>query len=188
MSSFTVTSLPGPNVFERMRRDHHVLSDLLERARTTSERARKARSDLVSRMRHAFEVHAAAEEEVVYPALRELARSCDPRLARRILAATEEHDLVRRLFDDLAQVDPADPRWIARLELLRENIHHHVAEEEGELFPLARRLLGKSGQEELGRRIDAVERRHREERHHDEHDLAHVRNRSLRARVASLWV
>jgi iron-sulfur cluster repair protein YtfE (RIC family) len=172
------------NVLESMRRDHHALSELLERVRATSERARKARSELLSKMRAAFEVHATAEEEVVYPALRELARTCDPRLARRILAATEEHDLLRRLFDDLAQVDPGDPRWIARLDLLRENILHHVAEEEGELFPLVRRLLGREGRRELARRVDDAERR----LHGRRHDLAPARSRSFRRRVASLWV
>jgi hypothetical protein len=50
------------------------------------------------------------------------------------------------LFIGLAHFvfDPGDETWEMKVKVLREDVEHHVKEEEGEMFPDARKFLGKT--------------------------------------------
>ncbi|HEY4731397.1 MAG TPA: hemerythrin domain-containing protein, partial [Myxococcales bacterium] len=43
-----------------------------------------------------------------------------------------------------------DPQFDAKVTVLQEQIEHHVEEEEKELFPKVRKMLGKEELEDLG--------------------------------------
>ena len=51
-----------------------------------------------------------------------------------------------------------DEQWTAKFTVLKENIEHHVEEEEGELFPKAKKVLGKEDQETLGSRLEQAKK------------------------------
>ena len=53
--------------------------------------------------------------------------------------ATVEHHMVRMLVEELESAAPDDLLYDAKVKVLSEYVKHHVREEEGELFPLARR-------------------------------------------------
>jgi hemerythrin-like domain-containing protein len=65
------------------------------------------------------------------------------------LEAVEEHKVVRRLLSELARMAKDSGQWMAKLTVLRENVEHHVEEEEDELFKLARSALAPEEVEEL---------------------------------------
>jgi hemerythrin-like domain-containing protein len=65
------------------------------------------------------------------------------------LEAVEEHKVVRRLLSELARMAKDSGQWMAKLTVLRENVEHHVEEEEDELFKLARSTLAPEEVEEL---------------------------------------
>jgi hemerythrin superfamily protein len=44
--------------------------------------------------------------------------------------------------------------WTARFSVLKENVEHHVEEEEGEMFPKVKKVLSKEDQETLGTRME----------------------------------
>jgi hypothetical protein len=48
--------------------------------------------------------------------------------------ALEEHQEVKTLFEEIEGLDPEDEVFSASLEELLENVEHHVAEEEDEMF------------------------------------------------------
>jgi len=43
---------------------------------------------------------------------------------------------------ELEDVPVDDETWIAKFTVLKENIEHHVEEEEGDMFPKAREVIG----------------------------------------------
>ena len=46
----------------------------------------------------------------------------------------EEHALVKQLLEELASAPKDDEQWTANFTVLKENVEHHVEEEEGEVF------------------------------------------------------
>jgi hypothetical protein len=49
-----------------------------------------------------------------------------------------------------------DERWMAKVTVLKENVEHHVEEEEGEMFKDARKVLNAEQIESLGARLEAA--------------------------------
>jgi hypothetical protein len=89
-----------------------------------------------------------AEEEIFYPALRDVSRG--------VGEAREEHNQVRTLIGRVQGRDPASPEFLRGIEDLKKAVLHHVAEEEGALFADAARL-GEPELDRLGR--DLAERK-----------------------------
>ena len=59
-----------------------------------------------------------------------------------IAEAFEEHHVVKMLMDELEQMGSISQQFEAKMTVLQENVEHHVEEEEGELFPDAKKRLG----------------------------------------------
>ena len=80
-------------------------------------------------------IHATLEEEIFYPAAR---TALDEEGADLLDEAEVEHESARMLITQLAEASPGDELYDARVKVLGEYVRHHVAEEEGELFPKLR--------------------------------------------------
>jgi hemerythrin-like domain-containing protein len=71
-----------------------------------------------------------------------------------VLEAYEEHDVVDKLMRELEDLDVTNERWGAVATVMKENIEHHIEEEEGEMFPQARRVFDDAELDELGTRME----------------------------------
>lgn len=80
-------------------------------------------------------VHAAIEEELLYPAVRGVI--ADEAL---IDEAEVEHETMHTLIEQLRGLEPDDEKYSARFTVLCEYVLHHVKEEEGEMFPQIERV------------------------------------------------
>jgi iron-sulfur cluster repair protein YtfE (RIC family) len=141
------------DVFELLKGDHEKVSGILEKIDQTTERGLKTREELFSQLKSELDLHAQVEEQFFYPALEEADET------REItLEAYEEHDLVKQLLRELESESKDDEQWTAKFTVLKENVEHHVEEEEGELFKKARKVLGKEQSEEIGTRIQEAKR------------------------------
>lgn len=49
-----------------------------------------------------------------------------------------------------------DERWAAKLKVLKENVEHHIEEEEGEMFRKAQKIFDKQELENLGQSMDSL--------------------------------
>jgi hemerythrin superfamily protein len=85
---------------------------------------------LVLQVLDELSMHAAIEEELLYPAAREAI--ADEHLVDE---AEVEHESMHALIDQLRQMSPDDDKYAARFTVLCEYVLHHVKEEEGEMFP-----------------------------------------------------
>ena len=136
------------NAFTLLKNDHEKAAGILEKIDETTERATKGREDLFTQLKNELDVHTRIEEEILYPALEEYEET------RAIsLEAYEEHALVKQLLEELASAPKDDEQWTAKFSVLKENIEHHVEEEEGEMFKKARKVLSEDEIEKLGERL-----------------------------------
>jgi hemerythrin superfamily protein len=80
-------------------------------------------------------LHAALEEEFLYPAVKELIAEPD-----LIEEAEVEHESMHNMIDQLRDMSAGDEKYAARFTVLCEYVLHHVKEEEGEMFPQLARV------------------------------------------------
>ena len=139
------------NPYELLKEDHKKVADILEKLEKTTERASKTREDLFNRLSNELERHAAVEEQVFYPLLKEASETRDI-----TFEALEEHRVVKKLLRELSSTPKDSEEWTAKLAVLKENVEHHVEEEEGEMFKKARKVLDNKQAQELGERIRAA--------------------------------
>ncbi len=138
------------NAIELLEQDHRAVEKLLEQGDGTTERATKTRPQLLERLKAELTVHEIIEEEIFYPALKE-----HPKAKELVLEAYEEHNVVDRIMADLETVSPEDETWGAKFTVMKENIEHHIEEEEAEMFEQARQVFDEAELEELGARMAA---------------------------------
>ena len=140
------------NAIELLKEDHKKVRGLLSQLTETTKRAEKTRTELLATIAKEIEVHSKIEEEIFYPAFKEAAGEGDDEAM--YFEALEEHraagDLV---LPDLLATDVTSDKFSGRAKVLKEMIEHHAGEEEKEMFPRARELLGKEKLVELGERM-----------------------------------
>jgi hypothetical protein len=142
------------NAFELLKQDHEKVSGIFEKLEPTTERAIKTRQELFEKLRSELEIHTEIEETIFYPVLKEAAET------REItMEAYEEHNVVKTLLEELSALPVDSEEWTAKLTVLKENVEHHVEEEEGEMFKSARQVLSKEQIEEIGSRMEAQKKR-----------------------------
>jgi hemerythrin superfamily protein len=134
-----------------LKKDHDQVKKLLKDLDDTTDRAIKTRQDLFERLKFSLTVHEQMEEAVLYPALKEHAETKEI-----VLEAYQEHDVVNTILGELEQTPFDDETWHAKLTVMRENLLHHIQEEEDEMFGQVRRLFDKATLESLGEQMRTI--------------------------------
>ena len=134
--------------------DHRRFEDLMKQGEETTERAVKGRTALLDTLTAALNVHELIEEKILYPALEPHGETRDI-----VLEGFEEHHVADVLVKELHQVAKDDKQWGAKFKVLQESLEHHIGEEEGKMFPGARKVLGAAELKELGARMRMLKAR-----------------------------
>ncbi len=137
------------NAFTLLKADHKKVAGILEKLDATTERGVKTREELFTQLKTELDVHTRLEETIFYPALEKADETRDI-----TLEAFEEHRLVKQLLGELQSMSKDEEQWTAKFTVLKENIEHHVEEEEGEMFKNARKVLSEEDAETLGARME----------------------------------
>jgi hypothetical protein len=130
--------------------DHRKVKKLLSELESTTERGVKTRSELFATIKGELTLHEIVEEEIFYPELK-----AHPKAQDIVLEAYEEHHVVDLLMGELEALDVSDETWGAKATVMKENIEHHIGEEEGEMFRQARRVFDARELDDLGARMEA---------------------------------
>jgi hemerythrin superfamily protein len=133
------------NAIDLLIADHDKVRKLLEELDKTTERGVRTREELFNRIKNELTVHEIIEEEIFYPSLKQ-----HPKAKEIVLEGYEEHDVVDTLMGELGSMPFDDETWHAKFTVMKENIEHHVKEEEGEMFTKARQAFSKDELETLG--------------------------------------
>jgi hemerythrin-like domain-containing protein len=138
------------DALKMLKEDHDKVKKMLDGLESTTERAEKTRTEGLATLKSELEVHEAIEEEILYPALKEHAKTKDI-----ALEAYEEHHVVDMVMSELEGVPVSEETWAAKFTVMKENLEHHIEEEEGEMFKQARQVMDESEVDELGDRMAA---------------------------------
>ncbi len=114
---------------ELLKEDHQKVQELFSEF---EEADTIMRHKLVSQAVAMLEVHTKLEEDLIYPAIREVGEN-----EKMIDEAEEEHHVATLLIKELKKMKPKDERYVAKFLVLSELVKHHIEKEENETFPAA---------------------------------------------------
>lgn len=146
----TDTTTP-PNAIELLTTDHAVVEQMFRQIETLPEG--DARSQLLDGVIRELSIHAAIEEQVLYPAMRKALPDGD----HLVRDAIEEHQQVKETLAAIERADSPNERDPQVVSLI-SNVRHHVEEEEVELFPKLRASTTTAELQELGGRLAAAKK------------------------------
>jgi hypothetical protein len=138
------------NAIEFLKTDHVQFRTLLMQLAETSDQAVKTRTSIFNILKAELIAHETVEEEILYPALQIYKQA-----EKIVKHSYEEHHVADLLIDELTTLAFDDPAWSAKAHVLKENLVHHIRDEEEEMFPQALKLLA----DELDELGDEMEER-----------------------------
>ena len=112
-----------------LRADHKEVDHLLGKYEEADDSDKEA---IAQQICTALRVHAQIEEEILYPAAREVLDEEDDELVNE---ADVEHASIKQLIAEVQESSPDDEHYDAKVKVIGEYVRHHVKEEEKELFP-----------------------------------------------------
>jgi hemerythrin superfamily protein len=128
-----IASTMSPSATNLIRMDHTKVMAAFHKYQADASPGTK--QAIVNTICRALEIHAQLEEEIFYPAVREV----DPEL---VANNVPEHDEMRRLMQALQTMSPEEVGFDRTFLHLMRTVIHHVADEETVLLPEAERALG----------------------------------------------
>jgi iron-sulfur cluster repair protein YtfE (RIC family) len=135
-----------------LREDHELLRKLSKELAETTERAVETRKKLLKRLEIELKAHTTIEEELFYPAILDATDDIEDK--RMVAEGIEEHRACdAKVIPDLHQTDPSTIEYSGQLKVLKDYLFHHLGEEEEEMFPKVRELIGRKELQELGERM-----------------------------------
>lgn len=137
------------DALQLLKADHEKVTKLLEKLEKVTESDIKLRERMFTQIREELILHEKLEEELLYPLLKtqDATRSIT-------LESYQEHHLLDVLLEEMTQLNCTDEAWTAKLKVLKENLEHHIEEEEEKMFPKAKKILTSTTLKELGEKME----------------------------------
>ncbi|MCK9306634.1 MAG: hemerythrin domain-containing protein [Methanoculleus sp.] len=138
------------NVIDILKQEHEmVLSQLSElSSKGTSSREQKYNS-----LKENLIPHMVGEEQAVYPRLMESG------MQEMALESIEEHNAVKTLLSQLDSASTSEEDvWVAKLTVIKENVKHHISEEEEKIFPKMQQKMSSDDLSSLGSKFEEAKR------------------------------
>lgn len=131
-----IPTAPGEiDAISLLTQDHANVKAMFEQYEELGDRALASKKKLAQKICIELTKHATAEEEIFYPAVRQASGENEDLIDE----ATVEHASAKELIVQILSMEPGDELYDAKIKVLSEQIEHHVKEEEGEMFPKARK-------------------------------------------------
>jgi hemerythrin superfamily protein len=137
------------NALDLLIEDHQRVKHLFEQAQQIRDNQQK--KELFDQIDMELAIHAEIEETIFYPALDE-----HNELKDMVREARREHEEVEQLLLEIEDLATEDTDFTSQLAGLEESVEHHVAEEEGEMFPKVREIFDNDTLERLGKDLESA--------------------------------
>lgn len=138
------------NAIELLTQQHREVEELFEEFETAGEGAKKTKERVCQQIGDALAIHATIEERIFYP------ESKQDNTEEILRESVEEHLAMKKLLADIMQSELEDPQYVAKMKVLKEQVEHHVEEEERELFPLVSKSCSTEELDDMGERMEAL--------------------------------
>lgn len=135
-----------------LKNDHATVKKLLASFAGTTARAAKRRQALIDRIAEELEIHSTIEEEIFYPAVKEVRGG-----QGLVNEAKSEHKEIDSLVAEAQGMSMETDEVLQKVKELRDAVLHHATEEEREMFPVAQERLSER-LEELGEELASRKR------------------------------
>jgi hemerythrin superfamily protein len=132
------------NALDLLKTQHREVEHLFEEYEKLGEKDVEMKETLFVEIADALAAHASIEERFFYPSVK--AEDTEELLHESL----EEHLGAKRLIADLLELQGGDDAFDAKMKVLKEQVEHHVEEEEGELFPKVKKMMEEDSLESLG--------------------------------------
>lgn len=136
------------DALDLLKDDHRRVEKLLGEMESTSETDASKREELFRRFTAEMQTHEIIEEELLYPALKD-----HPKAREVVLEGYEEHHVVDTILNELNDVPFDDETWAAKFSVMKENVEHHIEEEEEDMFEKAEDIFDSKELDQLGARM-----------------------------------
>lgn len=136
------------DAIELLTAQHREVDALFLEFEAAGEKAFRTKEGIYEKIAEKLRLHTELEEKYFYPA----AQRVDKDL---IGEAQEEHAVVKELLAKIDELAAEDTTFQSKVVVLRENVQHHVREEESELFPKCKSKMSKESLEEIGSAMHA---------------------------------
>ena len=131
------------NIFEALRHDHDKQRELVD-ALIQTHGDTEQRHELMDELKTELEQHAKFEERYFYNPL-----MFDDLTHEKARHSVAEHHEIDELIEQLEETDRSSPAWLVAAKKLHHLVHHHLDEEEHEVFQLAGKALTEGQKESL---------------------------------------
>jgi hypothetical protein len=134
------------NAIDLLAKQHQEVRDLFEELEDVEDNDDK--QACFEELADDLAAHSVIEEKLFYPA------AYAAKTEEMLNEAVEEHLSMKRIIADLMDLLPDDEEFDAKIKVLKEQVEHHVEEEENEIFAAARLELDDDQLEALGAQME----------------------------------
>lgn len=140
------------NALTLLKQDHNNVDALFTRFEELGDGPSAEKEQIRDKVVEQLAVHAAIEEQLFYPAVRQAA----PDAEEWVLEGLEEHHVVKWTLSELQTMASSAERFDAKMRVLIEAVRHHATEEEEEIFPKVREAMTTEQLETLGEALQTA--------------------------------
>ncbi|HEU5082228.1 MAG TPA: hemerythrin domain-containing protein [Acidimicrobiales bacterium] len=141
------------DAIELLKADHDKVRGLFEEFKQAKEAEASDRMrDVQQQIFSELETHTRLEEDIFYPAVRELD---EEEMTETVAEGIQEHHVVKVLMREVEEVK-GDETFESKMAVLIENVEHHADEEEDELFPELREKVTQEWLDDIGAQMEAA--------------------------------
>jgi len=139
-SRSTTSKFAGPMAL--LHKDHQEVEKLFKQFEKGDERTKMQTGQQIC---HELAIHAELEESSFYPEIQALGGE----FKDMVLEANEEHREVKTLVKELGGMKPSEETYEPKMKVLKEDVMHHVKEEETQVFPKLAKEWDKARMDEM---------------------------------------
>jgi len=132
------------DIFDALLKSHELQRSLVARLLSDIGEPEQRQSDF-EQLKNELAAHETAEERAFYVPLIEHDEAVEA--ARHGIA---EHHEMDEMVECIEKMERGSAEWLEQLGKLVHKLEHHLKEEEEKWFPVARRVLSRTEQKELG--------------------------------------
>ncbi|WP_320782060.1 hemerythrin domain-containing protein [Streptomyces sp. CRN 30] len=138
----------GGDVINELTTDHREVEEMFAQFEALPS-GDSRRKDVVDKVTIELVRHAVAEEMYLYPAVRKSLPDGDGIADKEI----DDHSAAERTMKELEHCQADDPQFDRLMTQLMSEIRDHVADEEGNLFPMMRQVCTTDDLDQLGDKV-----------------------------------